>query len=61
MCAPPKPRISRLDTMEIKTPSGANAATGDLAISQGSNVLVVSDGATEEVQANIDAGVQSIP
>lgn len=49
------------DTLEIKTPSGANAATGDLAISQGSNILVVSDGATEAIQQNIDAGVQSLP
>lgn len=49
------------DSLEIKTPSGADAATGDLAISQGSNVLVVSDGATEDVQKTIDAGVQSLP
>lgn len=50
-----------VDTIEIKTPSGADAATGDLALSEGSNVLVISDGAPEDVQAKIDAGVQSLP
>ena len=50
-----------LDAIEITTPSGADAATGDLAVSQGSNVLVISDGASEDVQANVDAGVQSLP
>lgn len=50
-----------LDTIEIKTPSGADAATGDLAVSEGSNVLVISDGAADDVQAKIDAGVQSLP
>jgi hypothetical protein len=49
------------DTIEITTPSGADAATGDLAISEGSNVLVVSDGASESDQKKIDAGVQSLP
>jgi hypothetical protein len=49
------------DSIEIKTPSGADAATGDLAISEGSNILVVSDGATESDQQKIDAGVQSLP
>lgn len=49
------------DTLEIKTPSGADAATGDLAISEGSNIMVVSDGASESVQQQIDAGVQSLP
>ncbi len=50
-----------VDTLEIKTPSGADAATGDLALSDGSNVLVISDGAPDDVQAKIDAGVQSLP
>lgn len=49
------------DTIELKTPSGADAATGDLAISQGSNILVVSDGATRSDQQKIDAGIQSLP
>lgn len=50
-----------LEAIELKTPSGANAATGDLAVAQGSNILIVSDGAPEEVQAKIEAGVQSLP
>ena len=50
-----------IDTLEIKTPFGANAASGQLAISAGSNVLVVSDGAPEAVQEKIDAGVTSLP
>lgn len=49
------------DAIEMKTPSGADAAAGDLAVSQGSNVLAISDGAPEDVQAMIDAGVQSLP
>ena len=49
------------DSIELKTPSGANAATGELAISEGSNVLAVSDGADQELQEKIDAGVQSLP
>jgi len=49
------------DTLEITTPSGADAAKGDLAISEGSNILVVSDGASESDQQKIDAGVQSLP
>jgi hypothetical protein len=49
------------DTIEIKTPSGADAATGELALSEASNILVVSDGASESVQQQIDAGVQSLP
>lgn len=49
------------DAIEIKTPSGANAATGALAMSEGSNILAVSDGASESVQQQIDAGVQSLP
>lgn len=49
------------DAIEIKTPSGADAATGDLAVSEGSNVWTISDGAPEDVQAKIDAGVQSLP
>lgn len=49
------------DSIEIKTPSGANAATDQLAIAEGSNVLVVSDGASEEIQQKIEAGVQSLP
>ncbi len=47
--------------LELKTPSGADAATGDLVITVGSNVMVVSDGATESDQQKIDAGVQSLP
>lgn len=50
-----------VETVELKTPSGADAATGALALSEGSNVLVVSDGASEDVQKMIDAGVQSLP
>jgi len=50
-----------LDAIELKTPSGADAATGDLVVSEGSNVLTISDGAPEDVQAKIDAGVQSLP
>jgi hypothetical protein len=50
-----------VDTVELKTPSGADAATGDLAMTAGSNVLVISDGATESDQEKIDAGVQSLP
>lgn len=50
-----------IDAIELKTPSGANAATGELAISENSNVLVISDGAPAEIQAKIDAGVQSLP
>ena len=49
------------DALELKTPSGADAATGDLVVSEGSNVLTISDGAPEDVQAKIDAGVQSLP
>ncbi len=49
------------DSIEIKTPSGADAAKGELAISEGSNILVVSDGASESDQQKIDAGVQSLP
>ncbi|HET9659458.1 MAG TPA: hypothetical protein VFP05_03955 [Thermomicrobiales bacterium] len=49
------------DSLQLETPSGADAATGDLAISEGSNILVVSDGATESDQQKIDAGVQSLP
>lgn len=49
------------DTVEIKTPSGANAATGALAIAEGSNILAISDGASAEVQQKIEAGVQSLP
>lgn len=49
------------DSLEITTPSGADAATGDLAISEGSNILVVSDGAPDDTQQLIDAGVQSLP
>ena len=48
-------------TIEITTPSGANAATGTLAISQGSNILIVSDGVSESDQQKIDAAVQSLP
>ena len=47
--------------IELKTPSGADAATGDLVVAEGSNVLTISDGAPEDVQAKIDAGVQSLP
>ncbi len=50
-----------LDAIELKTPSGADAATGDLVVTEGSNILVVSDGAPEDVQAKIDAGIQSLP
>lgn len=50
-----------LDAIELETPSGADAATGDLVVSEGSNVLTISDGAPEDVQAKIDAGVQSLP
>jgi hypothetical protein len=50
-----------LDAIELTTPSGADAATGNLAVSEGSNVLTISDGAPEDVQAKIDAGVQSLP
>jgi hypothetical protein len=50
-----------LDAIELKTPSGADAATGDLIVSQGSNVLTISDGAPADVQEKIDAGVQSLP
>jgi hypothetical protein len=50
-----------VDKLELKTPSGADAATGDLAMTAGSNVLVISDGATESDQEKIDAGVQSLP
>jgi hypothetical protein len=50
-----------LDSIEIKTPSGADATTGELAASGGSNILTISDGAAEDVQAKIDAGVQSLP
>jgi hypothetical protein len=49
------------DAIELKTPSGADAATGDLVISEGSNVLTISDGASEHVQSKVDAGVQSLP
>lgn len=49
------------DSLEIKTPSGADAATGELVIVSGSNVLAVSDGAPEDVQQKIEAGVQSLP
>ncbi len=49
------------EKLEMKTPSGANAATGTLAISEGSNILTVSDGAPEAVQEQIDAGVASLP
>lgn len=50
-----------LDAIEIKTPSGADAATGDLVVTEGSNILTISDGAPEDVQAKIDAGVQGLP
>jgi len=50
-----------LDAIELTTPSGADAATGNLAVSEGSNVVTISDGAPEDVQAKIDAGVQSLP
>lgn len=49
------------DQLELKTPSGANAATSTLLMSEGSNILVVSDGASDAVQAKIQAGVQSLP
>jgi hypothetical protein len=49
------------DSIELKTPSGAEAATGELALSEGSNILAVSDGADQELQEKIDAGVQSLP
>ena len=49
------------DSIEIKTPSGADAATGELALAEGSNILAISDGADAEVQEKIDAGVQSLP
>ncbi len=50
-----------MDAIEITTPSGADAATGTLVVSQGSNILAISDGAPEAVQAQIDTGVQSLP
>lgn len=50
-----------ISTLEIKTPSGAAATTGDLGISEGSNVLVISDGASESVQQTIDAAIASLP
>lgn len=50
-----------LDAVEISTASGADAATGDLVAYQGSNILTISDGAPQDVQAMIDAGVQSLP
>jgi hypothetical protein len=50
-----------LDAIELKTPSDADAATGELIVTEGSNVLTISDGAPEDVQAKIDAGVQSLP
>lgn len=53
-------KLSAAD-LQILTPSGANAATGTLAMSEGSNILVVSDGAPEDVQQKIDAGVSSLP
>lgn len=49
------------DSLEITTPSGADAATGTLAIAQGSNVLVVSDGVSDADQQKIDAAIQSLP
>lgn len=50
-----------LDAIQLTTPSGADAATGVLVISQGSNILTVSDGAPEAVQTQVDAAVQSLP
>jgi hypothetical protein len=49
------------DAIEIKTPSGADAATGELSLAEGSNILTVSDGADQELQEKIAAGVQSLP
>jgi hypothetical protein len=62
----PDDRIEEVDALvpdeiELKTPSGADAATGELTLAQGSNVLTISDGAPDDVQAKIDAGVQSLP
>lgn len=50
-----------LDSIELKTPSGAEATTGDLISTEGSNILTISDGAPEDVQAKIEAGIQSLP
>lgn len=49
------------DTLQLKTPSGADAATGHLTITEGSNVLVVSDNVPDTIQQKIDAGIQSLP
>lgn len=49
------------ESLELLTPSGADAATGALAMAQGSNVLVVSDGASDEIQERITAGVERLP
>ncbi|MCO5221077.1 MAG: hypothetical protein M9947_05755 [Thermomicrobiales bacterium] len=50
-----------LDAIELKTPSGANAATAELHSVSGSNVLVVSDGASDDIQQKIESGVGSLP